>query len=102
MQLSKREAAYMEAAGTELRLVPRDKWENNRPGFRRNFYELASNCGNLVVDPEGDKAPYCGDYYNRPDICAALPAGGGDCNRLRVQQSMRLPEGAIALPIEPK
>jgi Fe-S-cluster containining protein len=81
--LSRGEAVQIETAGTELRQMDRSEWQdrpgNHHPGFRRDWYELQTDCGNL-----DQETGLCGDYENRPRVCREVPVGGYGCEVIRI------------------
>ena len=85
LPLSPPEAAQLTEAGTEMRQLPKDERDGNKPGRGREFYVFDSDCGNLVDDPESG-ARVCGQYASRPRICREFQAGSFSCMAIRAQR----------------
>lgn len=87
LPLSAEEAHHLSAAGTELEAVELSRKERRRRGLgKQTFYELKSDCGNLVIDNAGNTS--CGAFDSespvRPKICGEFVMGGFACASLQV------------------
>lgn len=90
MELSRKEAAYMESRGTELKHV------QNPYGVKqkKELYELQTDCANL--DPA---TRACTDYDKRPGICRDFKAGSALCKDMRQGMQQRIDQGIVDLPM---
>jgi Fe-S-cluster containining protein len=95
LPLTKTEVAHMRRGGTVLNVIDDEtRAEAPRsPGFRKEFYELASDCGYL--DPETYR---CTAYQERPGICQKFPEGGMRCGLMLASQLKRLDLGMPSFP----
>lgn len=86
--LNKKEAAFLRSAGTAMRRMTKDENNGNRPGWRRDFYKLESDCGNL-----NPTTGQCEAYEERPVICREFVVGSTAC------EAMRERAGVVELPM---
>ena len=85
MPLKKQEVTALEASGTELHQIADELWAGKpKPGFRKKYYQLDSDCGNL-----NQITNMCTDYTTRPDICREFTAGTLICSTMKQRQVIR-------------
>ena len=90
LPLSKKEAAWLEAGGTEIQLFPVSEIPSDvgKPGFRRQYYIFDGDCANLQTDGS------CGKYEQRTKACRKFVVGGYYCqlfNKLRQNTAVPKP-----------
>lgn len=77
--LNRQEAHTLEDAGTDIREVSKRE-HPPRAGLGRKFFQLMSDCGNLVTDPSsGETSCAIWREDNYPKACARFKEGGYNC-----------------------
>lgn len=77
---SPQEAELIEQGGTGLQIMSKEEVGDNKPGRRREFYKLLTDCA--FLNPESRRCTIS-NALERPAACGAFQAGGAVCGPMQ-------------------